>query len=212
MPATGGWVRLDVPAASVGLEGQSVTGLAFTLYGGAAAFDREGALAGSPETPLADDRLSIYGTAFSEGPSSWIWGRAPPRNRFEPGPPARGAPGLSPGVHGDVRRDGADVGRDGRLPLRRRLHRSGLPAGELMLNWEDSTGSWEHPLLGCDDIAAFADGTVGNYHVGALGTSGSWVRRCPPRPSASRATRSSAWRSPSTTAAPRTNASARRRG
>ena len=43
LPATGGWVRLEVPAAQVGLVGQTVTGMAYTLYGGRAWWDRAGA-------------------------------------------------------------------------------------------------------------------------------------------------------------------------
>jgi hypothetical protein len=42
LPATGGWVRLTVPASRVGLEGQTISGMAFTLYGGRAAWDNAG--------------------------------------------------------------------------------------------------------------------------------------------------------------------------
>lgn len=42
LPATGQWVRLEVPASAVGLEGRSVNGMAFTLYGGRVAWDRTG--------------------------------------------------------------------------------------------------------------------------------------------------------------------------
>jgi hypothetical protein len=42
IPATGRWVRLDVPASQVGLEGLTVTGMAFILFGGAATWDQAG--------------------------------------------------------------------------------------------------------------------------------------------------------------------------
>jgi hypothetical protein len=42
LPATGGWVRLSVPASLVGLDGQALNGMAFTLYGGRAALDDAG--------------------------------------------------------------------------------------------------------------------------------------------------------------------------
>ena len=42
LPATGGWVRLEVPAASVGLVGNTINGMAFTLIGGKATWDRAG--------------------------------------------------------------------------------------------------------------------------------------------------------------------------
>ena len=42
LPAAGQWVRLEVPASAVGLEGRTVTGMAFTLYGGRAFWDAAG--------------------------------------------------------------------------------------------------------------------------------------------------------------------------
>ncbi|HEY0160021.1 MAG TPA: glycosyl hydrolase [Thermoanaerobaculia bacterium] len=42
LPATGKWVRLEVPASQVGLEGRPLNGMAFTLFGGKATWDRAG--------------------------------------------------------------------------------------------------------------------------------------------------------------------------
>jgi RHS repeat-associated protein len=42
LPAAGQWVRLEVPAAAVGLEGKTVHGLAVTLYNGRATWDKLG--------------------------------------------------------------------------------------------------------------------------------------------------------------------------
>jgi hypothetical protein len=42
LPAAGRWVRLEVPASEVGLEGSSISGIAFTLYGGRATWDHAG--------------------------------------------------------------------------------------------------------------------------------------------------------------------------
>lgn len=50
LPATGGWVRLAVPASAVGLAGQTVNGMAFTLYGGQADFDQAGTVS-APSAP-----------------------------------------------------------------------------------------------------------------------------------------------------------------
>ena len=44
LPPVGQWVRLEVPAARVGLEGKSLQGMAFTLYGGRATWDKAGKL------------------------------------------------------------------------------------------------------------------------------------------------------------------------
>jgi RHS repeat-associated protein len=46
LPATGQWVRLEVPASQVGLEGHTLNGMAFTLYGGKATWDRAGKSSG----------------------------------------------------------------------------------------------------------------------------------------------------------------------
>jgi hypothetical protein len=42
LPPSGQWVRLEVPASEVGLEGAAVTGMAFTLYNGRATWDTAG--------------------------------------------------------------------------------------------------------------------------------------------------------------------------
>lgn len=46
LPPTGRWVRLDVPATLVGLEGRAVHGMAFTLFDGQASWDVAGRRAG----------------------------------------------------------------------------------------------------------------------------------------------------------------------
>jgi hypothetical protein len=52
LPPTGQWVRLEVPASAVGLEGKTLTGMAFTLHGGKATWDYAGKSAGTA-TPAA---------------------------------------------------------------------------------------------------------------------------------------------------------------
>jgi hypothetical protein len=42
LPVTNAWVRLEVPALEVGLVGKTITGLAFTLYGGTVDWDYAG--------------------------------------------------------------------------------------------------------------------------------------------------------------------------
>lgn len=48
LPPPGRWVRLEVPAATVGLEGRIVGGMAFTLFDGMATWDRAGKRAVQP--------------------------------------------------------------------------------------------------------------------------------------------------------------------
>jgi hypothetical protein len=47
VPAAGQWVTLNVPASAVDLGGRYISGMAFTLFNGSAAFDRAGFTTGS---------------------------------------------------------------------------------------------------------------------------------------------------------------------
>ncbi|HWA25846.1 MAG TPA: glycoside hydrolase family 9 protein [Lacunisphaera sp.] len=51
LPATGQWVRLEVPASQVGLEGQVVKGMSFGLFGGRATWDSIGRAPAGATTP-----------------------------------------------------------------------------------------------------------------------------------------------------------------
>jgi hypothetical protein len=42
LPAAGQWVRLEVPASAVGLEGKSVSAMSFSTYDGRVTFDKTG--------------------------------------------------------------------------------------------------------------------------------------------------------------------------
>jgi hypothetical protein len=46
LPPTGRWVRLEIPASAVDLEGKTVAGFSFSLYKGRGAFDRIGKVSG----------------------------------------------------------------------------------------------------------------------------------------------------------------------
>ena len=45
LPATGQWVRLEIPANLVGLEGSAINGVAYTLFDGRATWDKTGKVA-----------------------------------------------------------------------------------------------------------------------------------------------------------------------
>lgn len=70
LPATGQWVRLEVPAGLVGLEGRAVRGMAFTLYGGQAAWDYAGKVTGRQRRNVALASLGGVATASSTTPPS----------------------------------------------------------------------------------------------------------------------------------------------
>jgi hypothetical protein len=54
LPATGQWVQLKVPASQVNLEGSTLNGMAFTLYGGRATWDTTGNLSSNAGSGTAN--------------------------------------------------------------------------------------------------------------------------------------------------------------
>ncbi|MBI5761558.1 MAG: hypothetical protein HZA46_23860 [Planctomycetales bacterium] len=54
IPAAGEWVRLEVPAAAVDLEGKTIRGVAFTLFGGKCIWHRVGTM---PRSHIATEEL-----------------------------------------------------------------------------------------------------------------------------------------------------------
>jgi len=107
LPTLGQWVRVSVPATSVGLGGQPITGMAFTLFDGRAAYGASGRLSGSTENAWFAATLPTG--AAMKGDYAWdfltpngMWGA------FEPSfglvnPPANAAPsnaGVSSVIQG----------------------------------------------------------------------------------------------------------------
>ena len=71
LPATGQWVRLAVPAAQVGLEGSTLNGMAFTLYGGRATWDHAGKSSGGQLLPTNNSfEIPALGSGFQYNPSA----------------------------------------------------------------------------------------------------------------------------------------------
>jgi hypothetical protein len=50
LPATGQWIRLEVPASAVGLEGKAISGMGFSQFGGRATWDKAGKLSTTTES------------------------------------------------------------------------------------------------------------------------------------------------------------------
>jgi hypothetical protein len=101
LPAAGQWVQLSVPAAQVGLEGRTLNGMAYTLYGGRATWDYAGKSSGggAPPPSLVNPSFEIpalgggyqynpnaAGIGWTFSPNSGIqgngsaWGAAPAPN------------------------------------------------------------------------------------------------------------------------------------
>lgn len=66
LPPTGQWVRLEVPAALVELEGKTVSGMAFSLWDGKATWDRAGKVSARVEGLAAED-LTMPALFFERG-------------------------------------------------------------------------------------------------------------------------------------------------
>jgi hypothetical protein len=74
LPQTGVWVRLEATAAELGLQGRSLNGMAFTLFGGKATWDRAGTkTSGGVETVWVDDSVPAGATSAYDGGDSWDW-------------------------------------------------------------------------------------------------------------------------------------------
>jgi hypothetical protein len=66
LPAAGQWVRLEVPASRIGLEGRTLKGMAFTLQGGRATWDAAGKSIALGSTPIiASLRMTTNGPTLS---------------------------------------------------------------------------------------------------------------------------------------------------
>ncbi len=60
LPQAGVWTRLEVPASAVGLEGRTVSGMSFKLYGGRANLDKTGKVKGNISPVPLDGLSKLY--------------------------------------------------------------------------------------------------------------------------------------------------------
>ena len=58
LPAAGQWVRLQIPASQVGLEGKTLQGLAFAAYGGRVTWDAAGKASASALAALMQTKVT----------------------------------------------------------------------------------------------------------------------------------------------------------
>jgi ubiquitin len=178
LPAAGQWVQLAVPAAQVGLEGRTLNGMAFTLYGGRATWDYAGKTTATPVSVWVDDSTPAGATLSSDGGDAWNWISANPApfsgTRAHQSALVAGehqhyfynATGTLPVAVGDTLF--AYVYLD---PTN--------PPSEVMLQWND--GTWEHRAYwGANLIPWGTDGTVSRRSMGALPAAGQWVKLAVP--------------------------------
>ncbi len=75
VPHAGGWVRLEAPAAKVGVEGKTLHGMAFKLSGGQCWWGKSGAVRLEQPTFVPDETLHSF-PMKSDGSGRWV-GRVP---------------------------------------------------------------------------------------------------------------------------------------
>lgn len=184
LPALGQWVRLEVPAAQVGLEGSTLNGMAFTLHGGRATWDRAGKSAPGTPTPTPtptpggdvvwiEDAIPTGGLVGGDS-ETWSWVSSNPS-------PVSGTAShqstIAPGVHQHYFYGATatmTVNSGDRLVTDVYLDPNNVPY-EIMLQWND--GSWEHRAYwGANNIPWGTDGTNSRRYMGTLPTAGQWVR------------------------------------
>ena len=74
LPSSGQWVRLEVPASQVGLEGSTLSGMAFTTYNGRATWDNSGKATTSIVTNVVRWRQKRSNTNSSGGSTNVVGG------------------------------------------------------------------------------------------------------------------------------------------
>ncbi|PTX92705.1 glycoside hydrolase family 9 protein [Opitutus sp. ER46] len=190
LPATGQWVKLEVPASAVGLDASTVTGMGFSAFGGGVTWDTSGKrLPSAPSIPIVTTPSPGSGSTTAKD-TVWIDDALP-----------SGAGGLA--TNGDTWNWVSNLAKYGtkshRSDVATGLHEhwfgwSGAtlpvavgdklftyvyldpanPPAEIMISWSTNT-SWEHRAYwGANQIDRGSG--VGRYYAGALPATGQWVR------------------------------------
>ncbi|MEW6302770.1 MAG: PQQ-dependent sugar dehydrogenase [Verrucomicrobiota bacterium] len=186
VPAAGQWVRLEVPAGAVGLEGSVLKGMAFTLYNGRVTWDYAGKTSsGSPPPPppppppagttvWVDDDLPAGAVQQSQGDDTWNWVSNNP-TPYSGGWAHQST--LLPGMHQHYFYGASETlaVSAGDVLFTYVYIDPANPPSEIMLQW--NSGNWEHRAYwGVDAIFWGTDGTASRRFMGPLPSAGQWVR------------------------------------
>ncbi len=192
LPAAGQWVRLEVPAAAVGLENLSVTGMGFSTFGGRATWDKAGKASGFSQTsapPTAstsptpaitatdiawmDDAVPGGAVELNDGRDTWEWSTSVAPMSGQRAHQSR----LLSGLHEhqfNYAYETLSVATGEGLFAYVYIDPASPPT-EIMLSW--NADGWEHRAYwGANAINYGTDGTAGRRHMGALPATGQWVR------------------------------------
>jgi len=178
LPAAGSWVRLEVPANLVGLEGHTVHGMAFSMWGGRATWDRAGKTSSTTTSPIetvwSQDAVPA-GAAIAGDGDSWNWVSS------NPGPFSGSAAHQSnivAGLHQHYFYGATatlSVNAGDKLVAYVYLDPSNMPS-QIMLQWAEGS-SWEHRAYwGANNLPWGVDGTNSRRYMGPLPAGGSWAR------------------------------------
>ncbi len=187
MPGKGEWVRLVVPAATIGITGNvSITALSVRTVDGEAWIDAVGKSAcpttqvpppayGIAEQVWFDDDLppGAIPSVANGAVSTWAWDTA----QIASGTRAHVEP-LRAGYHDHNFINATEpfgAGRSDVLFTYVYLDPCNPPR-EIMLHWNES-GSWEHRAYWGENLASFgSDGFASRMNMGPLPRTGGWVR------------------------------------
>ncbi|HKP37651.1 MAG TPA: carbohydrate-binding protein [Pyrinomonadaceae bacterium] len=197
LPKAGTWVRLEVPASFVGLEGTTVNGMAFTLDGGRATFDLAGKIAaGALPPPPSQPGDSVWieddlppGSVTGAIDDNWTWvtnlayrGQRSHQTRYDGGGDKQFRSHFFTGAHTPMQVNPGDV-------LFTYVWLGNLDStwwpynapDQIMLQWYDGT-SWEHRAYwGVNFIGRHIpnnglNGTEGQRFMGGIPPYRGWYR------------------------------------
>lgn len=177
LPATGQWVRLEIPASAVGLEGDVITGIDFISVGGKATWDKVGKMPASAWTveDWFDDALPTNaGGLGTYGGDSWSWVSSPT--------PASGALAHESDLQFGEHRHWFGYSDADMTLLTGDVMYTWIyidpahPPSEIMLVFSTNT-DWEHRIFWGNDL--YNTGTYGSTSrmpAGAIPEKGQWVK------------------------------------
>ena len=195
LPEHSRWVKLEVPAELVGLNGKVVNGMSFFQFGGRATWDRAGKTNGVPPPPSPSNEVVWFDDAPPQGATlgmfhdDWFW--VPPTT-------PRGCPVSTPQPFSGQRAHQTFYNCDSTDNLISRAHyftnaaekmevKHGdtlfayayldpvTPPEQLILGWNDGT-RWYNAYWGTSHLLAGLPGTEGMRYMGPTPRSGQWVR------------------------------------
>ncbi|HSJ75296.1 MAG TPA: RHS repeat-associated core domain-containing protein, partial [Gemmatimonadales bacterium] len=178
IPAAGQWVRLEVPAQVMNLVNKSITGMAFSVYGGRAWFDRAGKRSCSTATVAAPAVSPLENVWFDDAAPSgavlrgtWSWDN---QQRASGTVSNTAPPATNAEEHWfDGASTAMNVGTGATLVVYALIDPCDPPR-EIMIGWYD--GSWEHRAYWGEDLFPLGTPGTGRFNMGALPPAGQWMR------------------------------------